>query len=96
MKGNGYIDNYLDVVCAEMFLQIKTAANRSFLVYKFEKVAIQPIVPPPLSMNPPSTQRGEPPSLAQVELHPILCPSATTTTCTPQVLPQTQHQAGCW
>ena len=38
MKGNGHIDTYLDVVCTEMFLRMKTAANRSFLVNKLEKV----------------------------------------------------------
>ena len=33
-KGNWYIDNFLEVVCPEMLLQIKTAANRSFLAQK--------------------------------------------------------------
>ena len=33
-KENGYIDNCLEVVCAEMLLRMKTAANRSFLAQK--------------------------------------------------------------
>ena len=33
-KGIGYIDNCLEVVCAEMLLRMKTAANRSFLAQK--------------------------------------------------------------
>ena len=33
-KGNGCIDNCLEVVCAEMFLRMKTAANHSFLARK--------------------------------------------------------------
>ena len=33
-KGNGYIDNCLEVVCAEMLLRMKTAAHRSFLAQK--------------------------------------------------------------
>ena len=40
---------------------------------------------------------GKPPSLAQVELHPILCPIATTAKCVHhRSCPQPQHQAGCW
>ena len=66
---------------SERVLQMKTAFNRSFLTDKLEKVAIQPTVNS-ASMNPPSTQRGALPLLAQVELHPILCPNATTATCT--------------
>ena len=42
VKGNRYIDNSLEVVRAEMFLQMKTAANRSFHADKPEKVTIQP------------------------------------------------------
>ena len=42
--GNGYIDNSSEVVCVEMFLRMKTAANRSFLTVKLKKVAIQPTI----------------------------------------------------
>ena len=33
-KGNGYIDNCLEVVCTEMLLRMKTAAHHSFLAQK--------------------------------------------------------------
>ena len=55
---------------------MKTAANRSFLAEKHKKGTVQPTI----------NSMGEPPSLAEVELHPILCPDAMAATCIPQVL----------
>ena len=81
MKRNGYIYNSLEVVRTEMLLRMKTAANRSFLAEKHEKGTAQ------LTIN----STGEPPLLAEVELHPILCPDATAATYIPQVL--SQHPA---
>ena len=66
-----YIDNFLEVVCPEMLLRVKTAANRSFL----EKGTVQPTV----------HSTAEPPSLAEVEIHPILCHDATIATCIPHI-----------
>ena len=81
-----YTDNSLVVVRTEMFLQMKAAANRSFLTDKLAKFTVQPAIGS-ASMNPPSTQRVEPALLFHVELHPILCHNASTATCTSQVSP---------
>ena len=58
-KGNGYIDKSSKVVRAEMLLQMKIAAKCSFLADKLKKVTAQPTIGS-ASMNPSSTQRGEP------------------------------------
>ena len=84
MKGNGFIYNSMEVVRAEMFLRMKTAANCSFLAEKNEKGTVQPTI----------HFTREPLSLAKVELHPILCPDAMTATCIPQVL--SLHPTGYW
>ena len=92
---NGHIGNSLEVVRTKMLLRMKTAANRSFLTDKPWKVTVQATIGS-ASMNSPweggGGGGGGAPSLAQVELHPILCPNATTATYTPQVCPQTQHK----
>ena len=88
-KGNRYIDNCLEVVCAEMLLWIKTAANRSFLAQKLEKGTVQPTI----------HSTAEPPSLAEVENHPILCPDSMIATCNTTYLvptPSTRQAFGSW